>query len=229
MDLTAWAQSANAQPPQRLGQRYDRERFLPDPGNTVVCHLELDAPAGAAVLRARKRMMGLPAAERLLFTPEDSLHMTVFEGVLDARRAADAWPAFMDAGASVDEVTEAMVERLQGFEAPAAFAVAVEQVRLGGLELRAAAGADAATLLAWREALSGAFGYRQAEHDSYRHHLTFAYMVDWLPDEVVPVWEAALADIQAELVAAAAVVPLRTPAFCEFADMTWFEELVVLG
>lgn len=229
MDLDEFAASANDAPPMRLGQRYDAERFLPDPGNTVVCHLDLDSAGGAAVLRARARMMDLPGAEHLLFTPEDSLHMTVFEGVLDARRTADAWPADMARDAPVDAVTEAMLGRLAGFAAPVPFEVRAQAVRVGGLELRGATGADAGALLAWREALSGAFGYRQAEHDAYRHHMTFAYPLEWLPDDLLPAWRVAFSEIESDLVAAAPVLPLHAPAFCLFNDMTHFEELIVLG
>lgn len=229
MDLDAFLVGANSAPPMRLGQRYDAERFLPDPGNTVVCHLDLDCPGGAAVLRARTAMMALPGAERLLFTPEDSLHMTVFEGVLDVRRTPDAWPAFMDSGAPVADVTEAMRERLATFDAPGAFEVRVEAARVGGLQLCGATQADVDSLLAWREALSAAFGYRQEAHDSYRHHMTFAYPLEWLPDDLAPAWRTAYAGIEAELREAAPVLPLRAAAFCAFVDMTRFEELVVLG
>ncbi len=229
IDVSAFAARAHAGPPQRLGQRYDLQKFLPDPGNTVVCHLDLDTPAGQAVLQARARMMKLPGGDLFLFTPEDSLHMTVFEGVLDARRQADAWPAFVDRAASVAEVTDAMRDRLAGFETPGDFSVKVAAVRPGGLELHGATQGDSATLIAWRDALSGAFGYRQAEHDAYRHHMTFAYSLEWLPDALIPVWEDGLAEIAADLVKAAPLIPLRAPAFCQFADMTHFEELLVLA
>lgn len=229
MNLDEFAASANTRPPMRLGQRYDKQQFLPDPGNTVVCHLDLNSAGGAAVLRARARMQALPGAERLLFTPEHSLHMTVFEGVLDVRRSADAWPADISRDASVDEVTDEMRQRMQGFRGPGTFDVSVNAARVGGLELCGTTDADVAALLAWREALSALFGYRQREHDIYCHHMTFAYPLDWLPEDLVPEWRTAYAEIQADLMAEAPVLPLRAPAFCEFADMTHFEELIVLG
>lgn len=228
MDLEQFSDGANAGLPMRLGQRYDAERFLPDPGNTVLCHLDRDTPGGAAVLRARARIQALPGASRLLFTPVQSLHMTVFEGVLHGRRQADAWPAFMAHDASVEAVTAEMRRRLAGFKGPG-FDLRVVAVRPGGLELSGATDADVEALLAWRAALSEAFGYRQRGHDAYKHHLTFAYPLRWLPDALMPAWREALAQIEAELVATAPVLPLRPPAFCEFADMTWFEELVPLG
>ncbi len=59
--------------------------------------------------------------------------------------------------------------------------------------------------------------------------MTFAYSLEWLPDALIPVWEDGLAEIAADLVKAAPIIPLRAPAFCQFADMTHFEELLVLA
>ncbi len=225
--VDAFAARGNARAPMRLGQRYDAERFLPDPGNTVVCHLDRDADGGRAVLAARAQMQALPGAERFLFTPEDSLHMTVFEGVLDNRRQVDAWPEWMDRRAPVERVTQELCKRLQGFEGPGAFNVRVAQVRPGGLVLEGATEDDEARMRDWREALAEAFGYRQRVHDAYGFHMTFAYPVAWLSDAEVAAWETGLARIAGAL--DGMILPLKRPAFCRFADMTWFEELVELG
>lgn len=228
-DLMAFAASRHAEPPQRLGQRYDATRFLPDPGNTVVCHLDFGEPAHSEVLRARARMMALPGAEDvLLFTPEESLHMTVFEGVLDNRRRRDAWPDWITLDAPVDAVTQGLTERFRDFQGESPFAVRASALQLTGLALSGATAADNEALKAWREALTGPFGYRQAEHNTYRHHMTFAYPIKWLPDDLLPIWDAEMRAIYADLTQAAAVIPLRSPAFCRFADMTHFEKLTVL-
>jgi hypothetical protein len=74
-------------PPPRLGIRYDAAgNFLPEPGNTIVCHLERRSASEAAVLAVRERLMQLPGAECLAFAPAASLHMTLFQGVIDTRR-----------------------------------------------------------------------------------------------------------------------------------------------
>lgn len=228
MDVSDFAEAGRSGPPQRLGQRYSAEAFLPDPGNTVVCHLDLKAPAAAAVLAARAAMMALPGADRFLFTPVDSLHMTVFEGVLDNRRRADAWPAFLPPDATVENVTAAMLDRLEGFVAPGPFSVRAAALSPVGLRLTGATAEDAAVMAAWRHALTEPFGYRHATHDAYQFHMTFAYPIAWLPADLVPIWEEALPRICADLVAATPVLPLQAPAFCRFADMTAFEELRVL-
>ena len=81
---------------------------------------------------------------------------------------------------------------------------------------------------AWRSALTEPFGYRHRDHESYQYHMTFAYPIDWLPESALPLWQAEFRAILAELAKAAPVIPLSPPAFCQFADMTLFKELLVL-
>lgn len=73
------------------------------------------------------------------------------------------------------------------------------------------------------------FGHRQPQHDDYRFHMTFAYMIDWLRDDELPAWQQMLDAELALLQREAPVLELRPPAFCRFADMNHFEELLVLG
>jgi len=227
-EIARFAESAHTDPPQRLGQRYDTTRFLPEAGNTVVCHLDSNAPAHSAVLEARRRMLALPGAECFLYTPADSLHMTVFEGVIETRRTRDAWPADIDRTASVESVTKSLLARLAAFSPPPGFAVRVAGLRPTGFILKGATEQDEAIMHAWREALTEPFGYRHQDHDAYHYHMTFAYPIDWLPESVLPIWETEFRSILADLADAAPVIPLTAPAFCRFADMTRFEELLVL-
>ncbi len=228
VNVAPFAASTNPNAPRRFGQRYNAEEFLPEAGNTVVCHLDFDAPAHEAVLEARRRMKALPEAKRFLFTPVESLHMTVFEGVIETRRTADTWPRDLDRDASVASITDAMIDRLADFPAPPGFAVRVAGISPTGLALKGATEEDEAKMRVWREALTKPFAYRHDDHDAYQHHMTFAYPIDWLPDTVLPVWQAELGAILADLADVAPVIPLTAPAFCKFADMTRFEEIRVL-
>ncbi|WP_254443378.1 DUF1868 domain-containing protein [Ruegeria arenilitoris] len=148
IEVAPFAASRNSGTPRRIGQRYNAEKFLPEAGNTVVCHLDFNAPAHKAVLEARKRMMALPEAGRFLFTPAESLHMTVFEGVTETRRTPDTWPRDLDRDASVDSVTEAMINRLADFSAPSSFAVRVSGCGPTGLALKGATDEDEVKMLA---------------------------------------------------------------------------------
>lgn len=218
----------NTAPPTHLGQRYDTKQFLPEAGNTVVCPLDFNVPTHGAVIEARRRMLALPGADRFIYTPKSSLHMTLFEGVIETRRIPNAWPADFDLSASVESATEVILRRLAEFSPPPGFAVRVAGLRPTGLILEGATEEDKASMQAWREELTDPFGYRHDNHDSYRYHMTFAYPIEWLPDSFRSQWESEFASILAELVDAAPVIPLRRPAFCRFADMNRFDELFVI-
>ena len=227
--LQRFSEAHNPRKPTRLGQRYSSKGFLPEAGNTVVCHLDTDVSAHKAVHEARKNLQALPGADALLFTPLDSLHMTLFEGVIDTKRKNYAWPADMDLTVPVEEVTNHLLPRLQAFVPPPGFDVRVRDVHPGGLLLDGATVQDRACMRAWRDALTVPFGFRNRAHDAYQFHMTFAYPVAWLPDAVLPCWGDALADILNRLLEEMPILPLKAPAFCSFADMTHFEELVVLA
>lgn len=229
IEVDQFLASNHTTPPTSLGRRYDSKKFLPEAGNTVVCHLDLNAPAHTAVLEARRRMQTLPGADCFLYTPMSSLHMTVFEGVIESRRTPNTWPAGSAHMASVDRATKSILARLVEFSSPPGFAVRVAGLRPTGLILTGATQEDDTRMRAWREALTEPFGYRHDDHDAYQYHMTFAYPLDWLPESARFHWQSELTAILAELVKAAPVIPLKPPAFCAFADMNRFDELLVLG
>ncbi|MEO0911422.1 MAG: DUF1868 domain-containing protein [Pseudomonadota bacterium] len=228
VELSDYIATGKSGPPSYLGTRYDRTRFLPEAGNTVVCHLDTSEPAHQAVLAARAGMQAL-AGNGFLFTPVQSLHMTLFEGVIETRRTADAWPHGIARDAPVADVTEILLKRLVSAPAHPGFSVRATGIRPAGLLLEGATPEDETAMRAWRDALTEPFGYRHTTHGSYRFHMTFAYPVDWIPEAEAERWHAGLHTILADLVEAAPTIPLKPPAFCRFADMTWFEELKVLG
>jgi hypothetical protein len=221
--LERFTAASHVGPPPNLGTRYDRHgRFQPEHGNTVVCHLVEGSPSATAVMAARSRLMAFAPPGKLAFTPVESLHMTLFEGVIH-------WPEDQAVDADIAGMTELYLQCLEGFEGHGAFKVAVIGMTPTGLKLAGASAQDEAVMRAWRDALTVPFGYRQPQHDDYSFHMTFAYMIDWLAEDEVPVWEAALAAELLTLQRDVPVLELRPPAFCRFADMTHFEELLVLG
>jgi hypothetical protein len=229
MELADFALSRHKAPPTRLGQRYCETHFLPEAGNTVVCHLDSAHPGHAAVLEARRRLKAFAGDSHFLFTPASSLHMTLFEGVIEMRRAADAWPADLDRSVSIDTATDYLMQRLRNFAPLAPFRVRVADIRPTGLALEGATQEDRQVMRAWRDALTRPFGYRHKAHESYRFHMTFAYPIAWIDDADIPAWQAEIDAILADLVAKCPVLPLRPPAFCSFADMTLFEERLLLS
>ena len=227
--VTKFAERHNTGPPSRLGQRFSRTKFLPEAGNTIVCHLAKEDPDHIRVLDARRAMMALPGAGQFLMTPEDSLHMTVSEGVIETRRTSDGWPPDLERTAPIDDVTAMYLERLTNFAPPKGFKVRVTGIYPMGLILEGATDADKSALNEWRARLAELLGFRHKEHDAYTHHMTFGYATSWLTDAEVEAWEVGLRSILEGLIKAGGAVPLDRPAFCTFSDMTRFEEKLILS
>ncbi|MFI5410580.1 DUF1868 domain-containing protein [Kaistia sp. UC242_56] len=224
------AGDANPLPPRHLGQRYDQAgTFLPEPGNTVVCHLVEGSPSQAAVLEVRRRMQAMPDANRLAFMPASSLHMTLFQGIIEYRRSLPYWPADVPLDTEISAMTSLYLQRLEGFAGAGPFRIRVVDVVPTGLTVVGATDDDVRRMRAWREAFAEVFGYRHPDHDDYVFHVTLAYMIDWLDPDRLPEWEALFDDCRALLAREAPVFELEPPAFCSFEDMNHFEPLRVFG
>ena len=226
--LAGFAAGANAAPPRHLSTRYDhRGRFLPEPGNTVVCHLVPDSASEAALIEVRRRMLAMAEADHLAFTPISSLHMTLFQGIIEFRRAPPYWPADVPLDTPIEAMTELYRTRLGGFRAPESFRVRTIDIVPTGLTVAGATPEDARSLAAWRDRLAIPFGYCHPDHETYEFHITLAYMLKWLPDACLPAWNKLFVECLDLLAREASVLELRAPAFCAFRDMNHFEELIV--
>ncbi|WP_429814596.1 DUF1868 domain-containing protein [Ensifer sp. B1-9] len=228
--LLSFGRNANNVPPKHLGTRYATDgRFLREPGNTVVSHVTAGSPSEAAVLAVRDRLMAMPEAGQFAFTHPSSLHMTIFQGIIEYRRRLPFWPADMALDTPIDVMTEHYRGRLKHFVPLGPFRARVTEVTPTGLALEGDSAADRACLRAWRDAFAEAFGYRHPDHDDYAFHITYAYVIDWLDDAALPRWQAMLSEQLAYLRERAPVIELDPPAFCSFEDMNHFEELIVFS
>lgn len=228
--LAGFFEGTNPAPPTHLGTRYDASgNFLLEPGNTVVCHLVEGSPSQAAILEVRERMLAMPDADRLAFTPISSLHMTLFQGIIEYRRRLPYWPADVPLDSDIDDMTRLYLERLQSFEGHGPFKIRIVEVVPTGLTVAGATEEDRRVLKAWRDALSVPFGYRHPDHDAYVFHITFAYQIRRLADERAAAWQDLFDNCLSFLEREAPVIELKAPAFCSFKDMKHFEELLVLG
>jgi len=217
-------------PPARLGIRYDAAgNFLPEPGNTIVCHLQRRSASEAALLQVREKLLTLPGADGLAFTPVTSLHMTLFQGVIETRRKAGYWPPDIPLHLGIDDVTRRMMSRLDGFDGCGSFSIRATEVTPTGLTVEGVTEKDRQAMQAWRDKLARIFGYRHPDHETYRYHITFAYVIRGIPDAMAAQWQRALDDSLALLQRDAPVIELREPAFCRFRDMKHFEELLILA
>lgn len=210
----------------RLGIRFDEDgRFLPEAGNTVVCQVIPGAPTEAALARFRAALAALPHADLFAFTPQDSWHMTVFEGVIDTRRDAENWPTGLDPHAHLAETTALMAARLDAFATLPTPRMAISAATPFGVSLQGATPEDESLARLWRNRLASAFGLHRPNHAEYRFHTTLAYIKRALPADALPLWRAMLAEWTARLQQDLPQMDLAPPAFCTFADMCAFPPL----
>lgn len=228
--LARYAASNNSSAPRHLGTRYDASgNFLQEPGNTVVCHLVSGSASERAVLDVRNRMMSMTDASKLTFTPVSSLHMTLFQGIIEYRRAFPYWPQDVSLDTSIEAMTDLYLNRLEGFKGVGTFKIKAIDVTPVGLTVKGATAEDDAIIKSWRDALSEPFGYRHPDHDTYVFHITFAYLIDWLSEDRLAAWQGLFDDCLTFLEREAPIIEIHPPAFCCFNDMRHFEELLMLG
>jgi hypothetical protein len=227
-DLMRFSAAKASAPQRHLGIRYNEDgRFLPEPGNTVVCHLVEGSTTQQALDDVRTRLMALPEAEKFAFTPASSLHMTLFQGIIEHRRLPGYWPEDLPFETPIDDMKALLQARLAYFSAPAPFRVKIIGLRPLGLTVEGVTAEDRRIMAEWRDAFADVLGYRHPDHDSYEFHITLSYFISGLSDAALPIWQAALSEGLAEIARKAPVLELQPPAFCAFADMNHFEELLV--
>ncbi|MGO6848927.1 DUF1868 domain-containing protein [Rhizobium leguminosarum] len=227
-ELLSYSKAHNPNPPAHLGSRYRKVGgFLPEAGNTIVCHLEKGSQTLTALIEAREKYLAMPEAPQFLFTPISSIHMTLFEGVIETRRRQDCWPGDLPLDMPIDDMTALMAARLEGFSIFDPFKVAIVDARPSGLLVDGATENDRRVMRAWRDALADLLGYRQPSHEDYKFHMTFAYAIERLEDEALPRWQVMLDDVADDIRRKAPVLELTAPAFCVFEDMNHFHELLI--
>jgi hypothetical protein len=220
--------SHNPGPIPHLGQRYDLTgTFLRERGNTVVCHLVQGSQTEAVIRDARERFRGMVGAEKLVFTDESSLHMTLFQRIIETRRALPYWPSDVPVETPVDDMTAIFMDRLALFAPGESFSVEVKHATPNGLTLDGVTERDRSVLKDWRNRFADLLGYRHPDHDTYVLHITFAYMIDRFDDATMAAWVPFLEEVANDIRRRAPVLALRAPAFCAFDDMNHFEELLV--
>lgn len=169
----------------------------------------------------------MPGAEKLAFTAQSSLHMTLFQGVIETRRAQPYWPQDIPVETPVDDMTAIFMDRLAGFHPGDAFSVEVIHATPLGLTVGPVTERDRVILKDWRDRLADLLGHRHPDHETYVFHITFAYMIERFDDQTMAAWVPFLEAVAKDIRERAPVIEVRAPAFCAFDDMNHFEELLV--
>ncbi len=215
--------------PAHVGTRVTTARtFGPDAGITTLRHVTKNSRTMAVLTDIQDALKTSGHGDYFAFLPPDSFHMTVFDGIIDARRLKNYWPEGVSYSAPLGEARDLFLQRLRDFKSPGPFDVKITGITPNGLNLAGATAADEAKAREWRDALSVVFGHRKPNHETYVFHLTMTYFAEWLPVEAAPAYVTLLNRLTEMARSQLPVLELNPPAFCTFENMEHFEELMVL-
>lgn len=211
------------------------KKFSPDgtpiacPGFTTICHIDPKSNAFSALVEAQNRLKDGPLATAFTFLPRDSLHMTVFEGVIDYARTPERWPKHLPTDAPVAQVTDDAQLRLERIDLATRFAVRPIEIFAGfSVGVTGATPEVEALLRQTRNHLRDATNIHRTDHDTYQFHITLAYLLRWLsPEEAKQVIDLS-AMIAGDLIANAPEIVLGPVELCRFETMHRFESLMTL-
>jgi len=216
--------------PDAVGKKFTLDGApLACPGFTTLCHVDPGSDAFAALVEAQEQLKAGPLASAFSFLPASSLHMTLFEGVIDYSRTRERWPAHLSTDVPISHVAKDAAQRLKGIEIAKRVCVRPVNIFAGfSVSMSGAGPADDALLRQTRNTLRGATGIHRPDHDSYQFHITLAYLLRWLDphaaEQIIELSEE-IADMLCVKVPEMVVGPVE---LCRFDTMHHFETVMCL-
>ncbi|KAF2258624.1 DUF1868-domain-containing protein [Lojkania enalia] len=201
-------------------------------GNTIVFHL----PSGDArervcnvLSRLRELRDASGLASSLILLPEESMHMTLLEGVCDYVRTPENWPRYLK-DVSLDECNRVFEEKLRKHELkqrpPYTIRIVGWDMHSEGLSLTPEPidEMEARRLQSLRDDISNTLGLRLPNHDGYAFHIGLGYLRN-LSREDTDAVEKVLAEWWNDEVS----FELGPPEFCTFENMFFFNRQFNIG
>lgn len=212
--------------PNGVGAKfYVDGRVKPFPGNTIICHLDSTCDLSTALSKLYDELQAYRLSRLYTLLPPSSWHMTVFEGVVDAKREPGYWPSDLLVDAPLDDCNKLFERKIEQFHTPLdlPFEISVKgwQPLVNGIALRLSPSTESQELQirSFRDALSRLLHIRHPEHATYEFHLSIAYLIRHPSDddrfELQSLLDHALARLPARF-------ELGAPEFCHFSDMFEF-------
>lgn len=172
---------------RNIGNKFNEDgsvRFFP--GNTIISLVDHNAPVFAEFCKIRQMLKSYPASHCMTLLPDESIHMTVFEGVCHQWRRADLWTSLLPLDCTLTQTDELFQRNLSGVKPLETVHMQMDSIALGygvSVLLKPATPADEQELRRYRDDCSKALGICHAIHDTYRFHLSMGYLTTSATDE----------------------------------------------
>ena len=199
------------------------------PGNTFICHVDRNSHAFAAIGALQAELKASAFQKLFTFLPPASFHMTVFQGISPTPKPGTGWPLGLPRDLSRDEVTDALLARIDGIALPQRRRMRVVGL-FGGFSLTMAGATEEEekSLRQTRIALRGATGIDFADFDDYVFHITLAYLLKWVPEATAHGIAALGAELAERHKDEIGLIDLGPVEFCNFDNMHHFEPIKLL-
>ncbi|WP_425053347.1 DUF1868 domain-containing protein [Psychromarinibacter sp. S121] len=220
--------------PPGVSDAREGRKFLPDgtlhlwPGNTMICHIDPDSDAHAALVDIQTELAAGPHAGAFTFLPPSSLHMTVFQGISGPSAHLFDWPEGVDTATPRDEVSRILLDRLEAVDLPDSRRIRALNVFAGHSMTVDGVGPDETGLRETRTRLRKATGLTSRGFDTYTFHITLAYLLRWLTEDEARDVCALSDDVFARQGDRLQDIRLGRVEFCNFEHMHHFEPLRLL-
>lgn len=162
-----------------IGNKFNEDgsvRFFP--GNTIISKLDHSAPVWQEFTKIRDMFAALPAGHCATMLPDDSIHMTVFEGVCHQWRRPELWTTLLPLDCTLTETDELFERAFATVRPLGPVRMRMDSVHVSfgaSIRLQPVTQADADELRRFRDDCSAALGIRHPIHDTYKYHLSIFY------------------------------------------------------
>lgn len=228
------AGDATAAEPVDVGRKFYADgRVHPFRGNTIICRLDQQGERSGPFNALQDIYRELPATRffrKITVLPPSSYHMTIFGGANDPDRKPGLWPRDIALNTPIEECNRLLSERLKaatiGPVVPTRMRVDTSEPAIGErplvIRLLPLDETENRKVRALRDRLSQILGIRAPGHDSYRFHISLAYLVQRLTAEELSAFRSAYVRYHADVARKCPVIEVGRPEFCVFDDMFAF-------
>jgi len=222
------SQNKDGRPPRFVDSRFAEDGSpLPYAGLTFVSSPSAGSVISNWLAEFIEKLRAVQGACVFAWLPLSSLHLTLFDGACDRRRRPELWPSDVALDMSMRQLRDIYRARTELLAAPAMTGLefcGLESGPNGGglVLLLKPAGLNMPVMRQYRDRLADALGIRAPDHDSYRFHVTIAYLVRWMDAERATSFAAAAESLYANMVGRLGPFDLAPARLCAFEDMTRF-------
>ena len=162
-----------------VGRKFNEDgsvRFWP--GNTMICLLDHDSLVFQRIKEIRDDFGRHKIGECITLLPDESLHMTAIEGVVDGNRSPERWTTLLPCDTPLEKVDDLFQEKWKDIPPLGRVEMVFHHIRVGtGLcvALRAKSEDDERRIRTWREIVSEKMGLRFPSFETYEFHISLAY------------------------------------------------------